>query len=78
MKESVLEYTAPSLADNFHAVPFKPVIFEQAICKELTDNIYKRIQTHIPNILGHTLWTGVWRDIISNGSDWMITRQDLV
>lgn len=38
----------------------------------------KRIQTHIPNILGHTLWTGVWRDIISNGSDWMITRQDLV
>ena len=25
--------------------------------------------------MGHTLWTGVWREIINNGSNWMIIQK---
>lgn len=57
---------APSFVDNFHAVLFRPPIFDLVIKRERGMERGKRAihkEMHRPNTLGHTLWMGVWHRI---------------
>lgn len=67
---------APSSADNFHAILFRPPIFDEVIKRGERWDIHKEI--HTPKSIGHILWIGVWHRSINNEGNQMIIGQDVV